>query len=217
MDDVIQEGGEKLISTTRASEISGYSKDYIGQLCREEKLECRRVSGQWYLHEGSLREYQGVGGVGVQTPHFEKGALDEEGQSSEDSSKKSSFSLKVGNVRNDTFAYDGQEFISTARASEVTGYTQDYVGQLARGGEVIARKVGRRWFVARQSLLNHKKENDAMLASVQSQASGLGGATGETVSKSSEEKNSGKATTVHIQKQDQSSQRRACGARRHKF
>lgn len=153
MNDVLV-GDENLISTTRAAELSGYSKDYVGQLCREEKIDCRRVSGNWYVREESIKMHQESVG--------------------EDSvSKSSAYSIKVGNVRDDTFKYDGIEYVSTSRAAEITGYAQDYVGQLARNGEIEARKVGRCWFVGRQSLTEHKKYNDGLLAAVQAQSSGV--------------------------------------------
>lgn len=150
-------GGEKLVSTSRAAELSGYSKDYIGQLCRGGKLECRRISGHWYVDEGSLQQYkQG-------DPQAQKEA----------ERAKTAFGMKVGNVRDDTFMYDGVEYVATSRGAELTGYAQDYVGQLARNGEIKARKVGRRWFVGKESLVEHKKHNDGLLASVQAKASGL--------------------------------------------
>ncbi len=159
-------GDEKLISTNRASELTSYSKDYIGQLCREEKVECRRVSGNWYVDEASLKRYQETG-IGI-TP---KPAAESEPQ--EEVKKVATHGMKVGNVRDDTFKYDGVEYIATSRAADITGYAQDYVGQLARDGEVQARKVGRRWFVDKAALLKHKKYNDGLLAQVQAQASGI--------------------------------------------
>ncbi|MAZ67404.1 hypothetical protein CL652_01385 [bacterium] len=156
MSDVIV-GGEKLVSTSRAAELSGYSKDYVGQLCRGGKLECRRISGHWYVDEASLQQYkQG-------DPQAQK----------ETERAKTAFGMKVGNVRDDTFTYDGVEYVATSRGAELTGYAQDYVGQLARNGEIKARKVGRRWFVGKESLVEHKKHNDGLLASVQAKASGL--------------------------------------------
>tara|TARA_B100000745_G_scaffold17100_2_gene12152 strand:- start:355 stop:1407 length:1053 start_codon:yes stop_codon:yes gene_type:complete len=152
-------GGETLISTTRASQLSGYSKDYIGQLCREDKIECRRVSGHWYVDEEGLKRYQ------------------ENGVDADIKNKNvqgtSALGMKVGNVRDDTFKYNGTEYIATSRAAAVTGYAQDYIGQLARSGELEARKVGRRWFVGKDSLIAHKKHNDGLLAEVQAQASGI--------------------------------------------
>ncbi|QSH39023.1 hypothetical protein JXR01_01780 [Candidatus Kaiserbacteria bacterium] len=152
-------GDDTLISTTRASELSGYSKDYIGQLCREDKIECRRVSGHWYVDENGLKRYQ-ENGVEADTKN-----KNEQG--------KSALGMKVGNVRDDTFKYDGTEYIATSRAAAVTGYAQDYIGQLARSGELEARKVGRRWFVGKDSLIAHKKHNDGLLAEVQAQSSGV--------------------------------------------
>lgn len=50
--------GKMYISSRRASEIAGYSKDYVGQLCRSGKLECRMVGRLWYVGEESLRKHQ---------------------------------------------------------------------------------------------------------------------------------------------------------------
>jgi hypothetical protein len=49
-----------------------------------------------------------------------------------------------------------KKFISVKRASEETGYTSDYIGQLCRHGKIPAKLVGRTWFVDFESLLNHK-------------------------------------------------------------
>jgi len=163
MNDVVVDN-EKLVSTTRASEFSGYSKDYVGQLCREDKLICRRISGHWYVSEDSVKAYQN------------SEAKDDEGVTPEPkkiSKENPAYGMKVGNVRDDTFSYDGSEYISTLRGAELTGYAQDYIGQLARNGEIEARKVGRRWFVGRNTLVEHKKHNDGLLAAVQAEASGV--------------------------------------------
>ncbi|PCI31132.1 hypothetical protein COB52_00280 [Candidatus Kaiserbacteria bacterium] len=156
MSDVIV-NNKKLISTTKAAESSGYSKDYIGQLCRNSKIECRQVSGHWYVNSDSLDAYKGT-------------------NDSDKSEVKSSdvSTTDEGVIRDDTITHDGDEYISTSRAAELTGYTQDYIGQMARSGEVAAHRMGRRWFVGNDSLLNHKKHNDNLLAAVQSQASGVG-------------------------------------------
>lgn len=176
-------GEDTLISTTRASELSGYSKDYIGQLCREDKIECRRVSGHWYIDEEGLKDYQENG---VSTDIKKK-----------NNTSKSSLGMKIGNVRDDTFKYDGKEYIATSRAAAITGYAQDYIGQLARSAELEARKVGRRWFVEKESLINHKKHNDGLLAQVQAQASGLH-SKDNGVSPNSAEENVAGSTSVSI-------------------
>ncbi|MCX6703342.1 MAG: hypothetical protein NTV02_01465, partial [Candidatus Zambryskibacteria bacterium] len=47
----------KYISAKRAGEITGYSSDYIGQLCRGKKLTTQRVGKSWYVSEESLNQY----------------------------------------------------------------------------------------------------------------------------------------------------------------
>jgi hypothetical protein len=52
---------------------------------------------------------------------------------------------------------DEKMFISVKRASQETGYSQDYIGQLSRKGKIPAKLVGRSWFVNIDSLRSHKK------------------------------------------------------------
>jgi excisionase family DNA binding protein len=47
---------------------------------------------------------------------------------------------------------DGLEYLSSKSAALLTGYSQDYVGQLARGGDIKARRVGGLWYISRESL-----------------------------------------------------------------
>lgn len=46
--------GKKYISSRRASAISGYASDYIGQLCRANKLDCKMIGRSWFVTEESL-------------------------------------------------------------------------------------------------------------------------------------------------------------------
>lgn len=167
-------GDEKLVSTSRAAELSGYSQDYIGQLCRSGGLECRMISDQWYIDPDSLRKYvpdmiepssEGAG--------FIRSDAKNDVVTSNSNEARKAYSVKIGDVRSGAFKYDGEDYIPTQKAAEISGYTQDYIGQLARGGEIAARKVGRRWYIAREALTEHKKEKDAMLRLVQSDASGI--------------------------------------------
>lgn len=45
------------------------------------------------------------------------------------------------------------KYISSKRASRVSGYAQDYVGQLVRMGKLSATKVGKSWFVEEAGLM----------------------------------------------------------------
>ncbi|HEY4490277.1 MAG TPA: hypothetical protein VJC12_03455 [Candidatus Paceibacterota bacterium] len=57
--------GKKFISSSRAAKLTGYVNDYIGQLCRDEKLECRIVGRSWYVSLESLLEHKNKVGNGV--------------------------------------------------------------------------------------------------------------------------------------------------------
>ena len=46
--------GRKYISARRAADITGYAGDYIGQLCRAGKLDCKMVGRSWFVTEESL-------------------------------------------------------------------------------------------------------------------------------------------------------------------
>jgi len=70
-------------------------------------------------------------------------------------------------------SFDGKDYISAARAAKVTGYHQDYVGQLARSGTILSRQIGNRWYVERDGILTHKREKDSLLAAVQAESVGI--------------------------------------------
>ncbi len=50
--------GKIYVSSKRAAEITGYAKDYVGQLCREGHVEARLVGRNWYVLETSIREHR---------------------------------------------------------------------------------------------------------------------------------------------------------------
>lgn len=50
--------GKKYISGSRASQLTGYNSDYIGQLCRKGLLDCRRVGRAWFVNEDSLKNHE---------------------------------------------------------------------------------------------------------------------------------------------------------------
>src|SRR3989344_3708024 len=55
--------------------------------------------------------------------------------------------------------FEGRNFISAKDAAKLVGYVPDYVGQLARGGKLDAKMVGRAWFISRDSILKHREMN----------------------------------------------------------
>ncbi|MCH8986826.1 hypothetical protein IIA94_01515, partial [Patescibacteria group bacterium] len=48
----------KFISSKAAMVVSGYAKDYIGQLCRLQKIEARLDNGCWIVNLASLLDYK---------------------------------------------------------------------------------------------------------------------------------------------------------------
>ena len=155
MSDEILIESASYISSKRASEITGYAQDYIGQLARAGHIDARRVGGLWYVLMSSLESYK---------------------------SKREGKDIKVYNADKDSnqdtdapIPLDGKEYISANRASKITGYNQDYVGQLARGGKIFARQIGNRWYVDQEAIMQHKNDKDALMAAVQTSSVGISG------------------------------------------
>lgn len=53
----------------------------------------------------------------------------------------------------DALEIQGRRYISSKRASELTGYAKDYVGQLAREGKIPGSRLGRAWYVDESAIL----------------------------------------------------------------
>lgn len=151
MSDTVSLEGKEYISSKRAAEISGYTQDYIGQLARKGGIDAQRVAGLWYVSLDSLNAYKTTADAYKPQPPTRAAASDPEA----------------------LISFDGKDYISASRAAKVTGYHQDYVGQLARSGAILARQVGNRWYVEREALLAHKREKDALLAAVQAESVGI--------------------------------------------
>lgn len=153
MSDEVELEGKQYISSKRAASLSGYTQDYVGQLARAGHIDARRVSGLWYVNLDSVIAYK------KQADEYKP-----------EPPKRSQF---TNSDPDSLISFDGRDYISAARASQITGYNVDYVGQLARSGNILARQVANRWFVEREGILAHKREKDALLAAVQAEAVGI--------------------------------------------
>lgn len=151
MSDELTIDGEQFISSKRASELSGYQQDYIGQLSRGGQILARRVGGLWYVSSGSLTMYMEHAGDYKPVPPANNAGSDPDA----------------------LLSFDGKGYISAPRASKLTGYSPDYVGQMARAGVIPSRQVGNRWYVERAGVLAHKESKDALLAAVQAESVGI--------------------------------------------
>lgn len=56
----------------------------------------------------------------------------------------------------DEVVLDGKTYIASKAAASMCGYTQDYVGQLCRGGHIDARRVSGHWYINVDSLKAYK-------------------------------------------------------------
>jgi len=90
----------------------------------------------------------------------------------------------------DEIEIGGTRYISSKRASEITGYAKDYIGQLARGGKIAATRVGRAWYVDEQAIKKH---------------AGISSDAGETIKGEEGAENTPlpAGTTFSIQRQDE--------------
>jgi len=130
--------GKKYISSKRASKLSRYNQDYIGQLIRDSKLIARRVGRSWFVSLESLEKHLGkVKGI--------------------DQTKNTSAqtSENFASEEHKPLFLEGKKYISSKEASDISGYSRDYIGQLVRKNAVDAKMVGRLWYVSSQSLEKH--------------------------------------------------------------
>lgn len=126
--------GKTYISASRASKLYGYTADYIGQLCRKAAIECRRVGRVWFVDQESLQKHKDAASVAP------RGRI----PSSEKIYEQTTDAKEVA-------------YLPLSKAAKISGYSQDYIGQLCRKGVVESRRVGRAWFVSEVSLLKHKE------------------------------------------------------------
>lgn len=57
MDELLIED-KKYVSSKRAAKITGYAKDYVGQLCREGRVPARLVGRSWYVLESAIQDHR---------------------------------------------------------------------------------------------------------------------------------------------------------------
>lgn len=50
--------GVTYLSSKHAAKVTGYAKDYVGQLCREGRVQAQLVGRNWYVSEQSIREHR---------------------------------------------------------------------------------------------------------------------------------------------------------------
>lgn len=49
---------KKYISSKQAAKVTGYAKDYVGQLCREGRVQAQLVGRSWYVLESAILDHR---------------------------------------------------------------------------------------------------------------------------------------------------------------
>jgi len=70
MDEILIDD-KKYISSKRAAKATGYAKDYVGQLCREGRIQAKLVGRSWYVLESALQDYRFGSSVQTTADDFE--------------------------------------------------------------------------------------------------------------------------------------------------
>ncbi|MBU3968829.1 hypothetical protein KJ991_01290, partial [Patescibacteria group bacterium] len=123
MKDEIFIKGRKYITTKSASELTGYTSDYVEQLSRAGKIKTMMIGHTRYVDEKDILNYGDSGGILI----------------------------------------EDKKYISTKRASELTGYASDYIGQLSRGGAIKSSLIGKTKFVEEIEILEYAKKSGKMI------------------------------------------------------
>src|SRR3989344_690811 len=152
--------GKKYISSKQASVLTGYSKDYIGQLIRSNKLRSKRIGPVWYVSEESVLNYKNFANKLDTLPGVESALEGPETITKYLEPSDSSLTPDPEAPVETEKLFKG--YISIKEAGSLTGYSQGYIGQLARGGKIYSKKIGRVWYVGEESVLNYKKFSDKL-------------------------------------------------------
>ncbi len=71
MDELIIDD-KRYISSKQAAKVTGYAKDYIGQLCREGRVPAQVVGRSWYVLESAIRDHRFGNDEHGTTEHIEE-------------------------------------------------------------------------------------------------------------------------------------------------
>ncbi|NQV93116.1 hypothetical protein HQ403_01305 [Candidatus Kaiserbacteria bacterium] len=149
--------GKNYISSKRAAEVMGYTQDYIGQLARGGKISAERVGGVWYVSEEEFsglskdRATKGIDSI------KDLSSMKVDGITNKTNTQNNSNELLNTSNNKNKITLNGVNYISSKRAAKIMGYTQDYIGQLCRGGKIEARQVGRGWYIPESVVLKNIK------------------------------------------------------------
>ena len=65
-------------------------------------------------------------------------------------------------INHERIIIDGMEYVSVEEASQITGYSEQYIRRLLRQSKIKAEKKGSMWWVELESLETYKREMDSL-------------------------------------------------------
>ena len=65
-------------------------------------------------------------------------------------------------INHERIIIEGMEYVSVEEASQITGYSEQYIRRLLRQGKIKAEKKGAMWWVEMESLEAYKHEMDSL-------------------------------------------------------
>jgi len=157
--------GKNYISSKRAAELMGYTQDYIGQLARGGKISAERVSGIWYVNEDEFIGLSKKNKLSSKNVEEKKDFVVDSTYVNKDEKTNKINTQGQPQIKKDknNITLDGVDYISSKRAAEIMGYTQDYVGQLCRAKKIESRQIGRGWYIPKsvvyKSIEGHKEKS----------------------------------------------------------
>ncbi len=149
--------GKRFISSKRASNISGYSSDYIGQLCRAKKIDGKMVGHAWFVDQDSLEAHMASSAAPEAFRDRHQNFNKIKNQAQQTKSERAADISDAGRI-------------SSKEAAVKYGYTNDYLGQLCRAGKLDGRMFGNTWFITEASLVAHKERIENAAREKESQA-----------------------------------------------
>ncbi len=131
---------QEYLPVSSAAEFSSYNSDYLTQMCRKGNLQCLQISKVWFISLNSLKAYlESVKKVVLTSLNQVNEVIEIE-------------EILSGDL---VLTINNEEYLNSDKAAKLSSYNRDYLTQLARSGEVRAKKLGKVWFFSRNSLLEH--------------------------------------------------------------
>ena len=117
--------GKKYVSSARAAELVGYTKDYVGQLARAGKIDCQLIGRSWYVSEESIQKHKVSVHYTLKNPKKPRRTQESGATSAERANANQDISDVAVHVVEDTFSHVERG------ADSASGSPEDIVGTAA--------------------------------------------------------------------------------------